>query len=58
MLLVVLSLPFGTLWGDWLSVIRNSPADWTYSLPDLSWLLTPVVFWFARTREPRGITGT
>lgn len=57
-LLVVLSLPFGTLWGAWLSVIRNSPADWTYSLTDLSWLLTPVVFWFARTREPRGITVT
>ena len=36
-------LPFGSLWLDWLAVVRHSPGDLSYSLPNLPWLLMPVL---------------
>jgi hypothetical protein len=51
--LVLLALPFGGLWIEWLHVIRNSPAGIGYSLPSVPWLLVPVVAWVGRTRHRR-----
>lgn len=48
--LVLLSLPFGTMWFDYAAAIRNSDASIWYSVPDLPFLLIPVVAWLGRTR--------
>lgn len=50
LLVAFLSIPFGSLWLEWMSVIRNAPIDLRYSLIDLPWLLIPVLAWMARTR--------
>lgn len=51
--LVALSaLPFGGLWFDWLAVVRNAPADMTYSALNMPLLLIPVIAWLRRTRRP------
>lgn len=55
-IVVIISLPFGSLWFDWVSVIRNAPKDLSYSIPNVPWLLVPVIAWAARTR-PTGSTG-
>ncbi len=47
---LVASLPFWTLWVDWLRVVRNSPADFSYSLPNLPYLVMPIIWWAARRR--------
>lgn len=44
----VISLAFGSLWLEWIAVVRNSPGDWTYSLRNLTWLLLPLVAWIGR----------
>ena len=44
------AVPFGTLWLDWMAIIRNAPIDPLYSLFNIPWLLVPVVAWLARTR--------
>jgi hypothetical protein len=51
--LVLLAIPFGSLWVDWLHVVVNAPGGVAYSLPNVPWLLVPVVAWVAR-RTPDG----
>ena len=48
--LVVACIPFGSLWLDWLAVVRNSPAGLTYSVANLPWLAVPIVAWLARSK--------
>ncbi len=50
----VLAIPFGSLWFDWIAVIRNAPKDVTYSLANVPWLIVPIIAWAARTRPERG----
>lgn len=47
----VLCIPFGLLWVDWVRVVLNSPADATYGIRNLPWLLIPVIAYVGRTRE-------
>lgn len=51
--LVLAAVPFGTLWLDWLTVVRNSPADPLYSLGALPWLAVPAIAWAGRRRGRR-----
>ena len=47
---IAMSLPFGAMWLDWVTVIRNATnASPLYSLGEASLLLVPVVAWWART---------
>ena len=52
--LIVLSLPFGSLWLDWVTAIQNSHFDLLYSLPDALLLAIPVAAWLGRTSGDRG----
>jgi hypothetical protein len=49
-LVAVACLPFGSLWLDWLAVLRNSPFGLAYSVASLPWLAVPIVAWAARSR--------
>jgi hypothetical protein len=55
--IALLCVPFGMLWIDWANVILNSPADPTYGLRNLPWVLIPVIAWAGRQREIRVPTG-
>jgi hypothetical protein len=44
------SLPFGATWMVWLQVVRDSGGSVVYSLPDLLFVMLPVVAWAGRTR--------
>jgi hypothetical protein len=46
----LLCIPFGSLWLDWVAVVRNAPKDLSYSLLDVPWLIVPIIAWAARTR--------
>jgi hypothetical protein len=46
----LLALPFGSLWFDWLTAIRNSDLAVSYALTQNLLLVIPVVAWFGRTR--------
>lgn len=46
---VLLCLPFGYLWVEWVQVVLNSPGDWTYSIWNVPYLMAPVVAWLGRT---------
>jgi hypothetical protein len=49
---VVASLPFGALWLDWLTSLRNSEGGGLlYSSLEIPMLLLPLVAWAFRTRE-------
>ena len=52
--LVLLSLPFGALWGDWVaSVINSRGGGVLYSTLEIPMLLLPLVAWLGRTaRDP------
>jgi hypothetical protein len=50
-LLIVASLPFGALWGDWIASILNSQGGGLlYSSLEIPMLLLPLVAWAWRTR--------
>jgi hypothetical protein len=50
--LVLMSLPFGSLWGDWITSIVNSRGGGLlYSSLEAPMLLLPLVAWAWRTRE-------
>jgi hypothetical protein len=51
--LAVVGALFGRLWLEWLSVVRNSPADPLYSIAAIPWLTIPMVGWIARRRYRR-----
>lgn len=46
----LLALPFGSLWLDYLTVVRNAQTDITYSFGSIPVMLLPVVLWFSRRR--------
>jgi hypothetical protein len=47
----VLCVPFGALWADWLTTLRNSQGGGLlYSSLEFPMLLLPLVAWWARTR--------
>jgi len=49
--LVLLSLPFGSLWADWLTTLANSRGGGLlYSSLEAPFLLLPLVAWAGRTR--------
>jgi hypothetical protein len=45
---VLLALPFGSMWLDWLTAVRNSDLDATYSYTQNLLLLLPVIAWLGR----------
>jgi hypothetical protein len=45
------SIPFGSLWVDYVTVLRNSSVPLTYSLLDLPLTLAPVIAYLGRTRD-------
>jgi hypothetical protein len=50
--LVVLSLPFGGLWADWVASVLNSRGGGLlYSTLEVPMLLLPLVAWLGRTRR-------
>lgn len=51
--LVLLSLPFGSLWADWVSALTNARGGGVlYSALEIPFLLLPLVAWAGRTRRP------
>lgn len=50
-LFVVISVPFGSLWADWIASVRNSQGGGVlYSSLEVPMLLLPLVAWAWRTR--------
>lgn len=50
--IVVLSLPFGSLWGDWLRVLLNARVGGVFhSIQQVPLLLFPLIVWLGRTRS-------
>jgi hypothetical protein len=50
--LVLLSLPFGAMWRDWLSsVVYSRGGGLLYSSLEVPFLLLPLVAWLGRTRR-------
>ena len=48
-------LPFGTLWFDWLAVVRNAPMGLEYSLLNVPLLFIPIIAWRWRSQRPRSL---
>ena len=53
-IVVVASIPFGSLWLDYVTVLRNSNVPLTYSLLDLPLTLAPVLAFVGRRRNLDG----
>jgi hypothetical protein len=51
---VAASIPFGSLWLDYLTALRNSRVPLTYSLLDLPLTLAPVIAYLGRERNLDG----
>jgi hypothetical protein len=47
--LILASIPFGSMWLDYLTVLRNSAVPATYSVLDLPLALVPVIAWWGRS---------
>ena len=45
---LVLSLPFTTMWLDWVAAVQSSRSDLLYSLQDLPLLAIPICAWLSR----------
>ena len=57
-LFVVLCLPFGSMWLDWLTTVVNSRGGGLlYSALEAPMLAIPLVAWLGRTRPGRGRAG-
>ncbi|HET7830353.1 MAG TPA: hypothetical protein VFL03_12400 [Candidatus Limnocylindrales bacterium] len=48
---LVAALPFGVAWLEWIQVVKDSSGSLLYSIPDLFFVLLPVVAWLGRTRS-------
>jgi hypothetical protein len=46
----LLAAPFGTMWVDWLTAIRNSDLDPSYAVTQNVLLVLPVVAWLSSPR--------
>jgi hypothetical protein len=53
--LTLAAIPFGTLWLDYLTVLRNSAVPATYSVLDLPLACAPVIAWMGRSDRRVGI---
>jgi hypothetical protein len=54
--LVLLSIPFGAMWADWLTTVVNSRGGGLlYSSLEIPMLLLPLVAWWGRTRGGGGL---
>ena len=51
--MAVLALPFGALWYAWVGVLVDSNGSLAYSLPDLLFVMVPVVAWIGRRSQRR-----
>jgi hypothetical protein len=57
-LFALMSLPFGSLWADWLATLANSRGGGLlYSSLEAPFLLLPLVAWLGRTRDPGAARG-
>jgi hypothetical protein len=57
-LLALVSLPFGTMWVDWLTSVRNAEGGTLlYSLQDWPFLVLPVAAWLGGRRRQASIRG-
>jgi hypothetical protein len=55
--LLVLALPFGSLWLEWITAMANVDSTVLRSATAVPWLAVPVVGWVARTRyRPLGLS--
>jgi len=53
LVLAVVSVPFGAMWGDWVASVLNSRGGgFLYSSLEAPMLLLPLVAWLGRTRRP------
>ena len=53
-IIVLLSLPFGAMWIDWIGAVANSRGGgFAYSIQEVPMLLVPVVAWVWRTGPAR-----
>lgn len=54
---VAMSLPFGSMWGGWLaSVVNSRGGGLLYSSLEAPMLLLPVIAWLGRTATPRPLS--
>lgn len=49
----LLSLPFGAMWLDWLTAIRNADTDLAYSVEEAPMLALPIIAWLGRGAKLR-----
>jgi hypothetical protein len=55
---VLLSIPFGAMWADWVTTVVNSRGGGLlYSSLEIPMLLLPLVAWWGRTRGGGGVAG-
>lgn len=47
-LLALVSVPFGAMWVDYATAMRNSSLSWTYALVSLPLMFVPLVAWLGR----------
>jgi hypothetical protein len=52
---VVLSIPFGVLWYDWIRVVLNAPGGLLYSVLAIPGTIFPVFAWMGRRRSLDGL---
>ncbi len=50
-ILALASVPFGALWLDYTTAMRNSSLSWTYALVNLPLMFVPVVAWLGRHED-------
>jgi hypothetical protein len=53
--LCLAALPFGTMWLDYATVIRNSSLSAAYGLINLPLMVAPLIAWVGRRRPERGL---
>ena len=49
--LIAVSVPFGELWLDYVTAMRNSSLTWAHALIGMPLMLVPVVAWLGRDRD-------
>ena len=47
----LLAVPFGTMWIDWLTAIRNSDLDASYAVTQNALLILPIIAWVSSSRS-------
>jgi len=52
-LLALVSVPFGAMWVDYATAMRNSSLSWTYALVALPLMFVPLVAWLGRRENVR-----